>query len=173
MDSISSISFPNEPLISWTFGWVQQQSNTKPTQKWWQKWSRNVFSTRKLWHTSSFSLEHTDFKNSLSPFWGCQGRRGQTTSKLKITKILNENPWKLDEIQNLASATSKMASSPQGSQKGLSEFFQKIHFWNQGKALRKMSYNSTFWSNFENYQFLTLWGSGIFFNNYIFEISVF
>ena len=25
-----------------TFVWVQQQSNTKPTQKWWQKWSRNV-----------------------------------------------------------------------------------------------------------------------------------
>ena len=32
--------------ISWpffiTFGWIQQQSNTKPTQKWWQKWPRNV-----------------------------------------------------------------------------------------------------------------------------------
>ena len=25
-----------------TFGWVQQQSNSKPTQKWWQKCSRNV-----------------------------------------------------------------------------------------------------------------------------------
>ena len=25
-----------------TFGWVQQQRNSKPTQKWWQKCSRNV-----------------------------------------------------------------------------------------------------------------------------------
>ena len=28
------------------------------------------------------------WKNSLGPFWGRQGRRGQTTSKLKTTKIL-------------------------------------------------------------------------------------
>ena len=39
-------------------------------------------------------------KNSLSPFWGLRGRWGQTTSKLEITKILNENPLKVDEIQN-------------------------------------------------------------------------
>ena len=88
------------------------------------------------------------WKNSLSPFWGRRGRWGQTTSKLKIMKILNENPLKIDEIQNLASATSKMASWPRGSQKGLSEFFQKIHFLNQGKALRKMSYSLASWSNF-------------------------
>ena len=25
-----------------TFGWVQQQSNSKPTQKWWQIWTRYV-----------------------------------------------------------------------------------------------------------------------------------
>ena len=43
------------------------------------------------------------WKNSLSPFWG---RWGQTTSKIKLTKILNENPLKIDEIQNLASPTS-------------------------------------------------------------------
>ena len=41
------------------------------------------------------------WKNSLSPFWGRRGRWGQTTSKLKITKILNENPSKIDEILNL------------------------------------------------------------------------
>ena len=49
-----------------------------------------------------------------------------------------------------------MASWPRGSRKGLSEFFQKIHFLNQGKALRKMSYSSVFSSNFENYHILTL-----------------
>jgi hypothetical protein len=96
------------------------------------------------------------WKNSLGPFWGRRGRRGQTTSKLKTTKILNENSLKIDEIQNLASATSKMASWPRGPRKGLCEFFQKIHFLNQGKALRKMSYSSAFWSNFENYQISTL-----------------
>jgi hypothetical protein len=88
------------------------------------------------------------WKNSLSPFWGRQGRWGKTTSKLKIMKILNANPLKIDEIQNLASTTSKMASWPRGSQKGLSEIFQKKHFLNQGKALKKMSYSSTFWFNF-------------------------
>ena len=96
------------------------------------------------------------WKNSLGPFWGRWGCRGQTTSKLETTKILNKNSLKIDEIQNLASATAKTASWPQGPRKGLSEFFQKTHFLNQGKALRKMSYSSTFWSNFENYQILTL-----------------
>ena len=28
--------------VSITFGWVQQQSNSKSAQKWWQKCSRNV-----------------------------------------------------------------------------------------------------------------------------------
>ena len=57
--------------------------------------------------------------------WGC---RGQTTSKSKTTKILNENLLKLDEIQILASAISKMTSWPQRPRKGLGGFFQKIHF---------------------------------------------
>ena len=43
-------------------------------------------------------------------FWGHGGRRGQTTLKSKTMKILNQNLLKLDEIQNLASATSKMTS---------------------------------------------------------------
>ena len=47
-----------------------------------------------------------------------------------------------------------MTSWPQWPRNGLSIFFQKIHFLNQGKALRKKSYGSAFWSNFENYQFL-------------------
>ena len=131
-----------------------------------------------LWHTSSvkrfsesFDQEAATYliffigmhwiqkcnvwKNSLSPFWGRRGRWGQTTSKLKTVKILNKNSLRVDEIQILASATSKMASWPRGSRKGLSEFFQKIHFLNQGKALRKMSYSSAFSSNFENYQIST------------------
>ena len=45
---------------------------------------------------------------------------------------------------------------PRGPRKGLSEFFQKAHFLSQGEALRKMSYSSASWSNFENYQILTL-----------------
>ena len=96
------------------------------------------------------------WKNSLGPFWGRRGRRGQTTSKFKTTKILNQNSSKIDDFQNLASATSKMASWPRWPRKGLSQFFQKIHFLTQGNALRKMSYSSAFSSNFEKYQFLTL-----------------
>ena len=45
-----------------------------------------------------------------SAFRGRWGRRGQTTSKPKTTKILNQNSLKIDEIQNLASVTSKMTS---------------------------------------------------------------
>ena len=61
-------------------------------------------------------------------FRGHGGRRGQTASKSKTTKILNENLLKLDEIQILASATSKMTSWPQRPRKGLSIFFQRLHF---------------------------------------------
>ena len=52
----------------------------------------------------------------------------EVTLKPKTTKILNENSLKIDEIQNLASATLKMASSPRGPQKGHSEIFQKYIF---------------------------------------------
>ena len=105
-------------------------------------------STRKLWHTSSFLLESliskcNFWKNSLSPFWGPQGRWGQTTSKPKTTKILNENSLEIDEIQNLASATSKIASWPQ---KGLSEFYITLHFWNQCVPTKKMRYVTAFLS---------------------------
>ena len=37
-------------------------------------------------------------------FWGHGGCRGQTTSKSKTMKILNENLLKLDDFQNLASS---------------------------------------------------------------------
>ena len=47
----------------------------------------------------------------------------------------------------MKSKTWPLAFWPQGSQKGLSEFFQKIYLLNQGKALRKMSYTSDFWRN--------------------------
>ena len=68
------------------------------------------------------------WKHSPTPFRGRWGRRCQTTSKSKTMKILNENLLKLDEIQNLASATSKMTSWPQRPRNWLSEFFQKLHF---------------------------------------------
>ena len=76
-----------------------------------------------------FALIWGHFQNIwVCRFWGHWGCRGQTTSKSKTTKILNENLLKLDEIQNLASATSKMTSWPQRPRKGLSGFFQKLHF---------------------------------------------
>ena len=74
------------------------------------------------------------WKKSLGPFWG---RRGQTTSKLKKTKILNENSPKIDEIQNLAFATLKMASWPRGPRKGLSKLFQKSTFFKTGQSTEK------------------------------------
>ena len=77
------------------------------------------------------------WKNSLSPFWGRRGRWGQTTSKLKITKILNENPLKIDEIQNLASATSKMASATSRISEGAQWIFPKNTFFKSGQSTEK------------------------------------
>jgi hypothetical protein len=69
-----------------------------------------------------FALIWGHYKNVLaSHFWGHWGRRGQTASKSKTMKILNDNLLKLDEIQNLASATSKMTSLPQRPRKRLRE----------------------------------------------------
>ena len=89
-------------------------------------------------------------------FWGHWGHRDQTTSKSKTMKILNKILLKLDEIQNLASGTSKMTSWRQRPRKWLSEFFQELHFLNQCIELRKMSYSSAFNSDCYKYQFLTL-----------------
>ena len=76
-----------------------------------------------------FALIWGHFQNvSVCRFRGRWGRWGQTTSKSKTTKILNENLLKLDKIQNLASVTSKMTSWPQRPRKWLSGFFQKICF---------------------------------------------
>ena len=56
-----------------------------------------------------FALIWGHFQNvSVCRFRGRWGRWGQTTSKSKTTKILNENLLKLDEIQYLASLTTKM-----------------------------------------------------------------
>jgi hypothetical protein len=89
-----------------------------------------------------FALIWGHFQNvCVCRFRGHWGRRGQTASKSKTTKILNEKLLKLDEIQNLASATSKMTSWPC---KRLSDFFQKLHFQNQCIKLKKMSYSSAF-----------------------------
>ena len=46
------------------------------------------------------------WKHSLTPFRGRWGHWGQTTSKSKMTKILNENLLKLGKIQNLESVHS-------------------------------------------------------------------
>ena len=76
-----------------------------------------------------FALIWGHFQNILaSRFWDHWGRWGQTMSKSKATKTLVFILLKLDEIQNLASATSKMTSWPQQPRKRLSGFFQKIHF---------------------------------------------
>ena len=76
-----------------------------------------------------FAMIWGHFQNiCVSRFWGHWGHRGQTTSKSKTTKILKENLLKLDEIQNLASATTKMTSWPQWPRKRISDFFLKLHF---------------------------------------------
>ena len=98
------------------------------------------------------------WKSYLTSFRGCRGQmpiKVQISSKLNTTKILNENLQKLDEKQNSASATLKMTSWPQWPQKGLGEFFQKLHFSNQHIKLRKMSYVSALLSPLLKCNFLT------------------
>ena len=88
----------------------------------------------KLWHTSSFSLERTDFENVIfekipwAPSEDAEVTEVKQPWNTKPRKFSNENLWKLDEFQNLASATSKMTFWPQRPRKRLSEFFQKLHF---------------------------------------------
>ena len=68
------------------------------------------------------------WKHSLGAFWGRRGRRGQTTLKIKTTKILCQNSSKIDKILNLASATSKMTSEPQQPRRLLTGFYYKLYF---------------------------------------------
>ena len=99
----------------------------------------------------SFSLECTDFKNFLSPFWCCRGWMiidVQISSKPKTPKILNENLIKIGKIQNLSSVTSKIIFWPKRPRKGLSEFFQKLHCWNQCIPRKKIRYVIASWSTF-------------------------
>ena len=77
------------------------------------------------------------WKNPLSPFWGRRGRWGQMTSKLKTVKILNENSSKIDEIQILASATSKMASATSRISEGAQWIFPKNTFFKSGQSTEK------------------------------------
>ena len=77
------------------------------------------------------------WKNSLGPFWGRRGHWGQTTSKLKTVKILNENSSKIDEIQILASATSKMASATSRISEGAQWIFPKNTFFKSGQSTEK------------------------------------
>ena len=62
-------------------------------------------------------------------FRGHGGRRGQTASKSKTTKILNQNLLKLEEIQNLASVTSKMTSTTSKTSEVAEWIFSKITFF--------------------------------------------
>ena len=77
------------------------------------------------------------WKHSLGPFWGRRGRWGQTTSKLKTVKILNKNSSKIDEIQILASATSKMASATSRISGGAHWIFPKNTFFKSGQSTEK------------------------------------
>jgi hypothetical protein len=122
--------------------------------------------TMKLWHTSSFLFERTDFKNVI--FEKIHWPPSEVAEVAEVKRPRNSKWWKFQMKTHLKQMKSKFWPRrprkwpwrPRGSRKGLSEFFQKIHSLNQGKALRKMSYSSAFSSNFGNYQFLTLWPRG-------------
>ena len=76
-------------------------------------------------------------KNSQGSFWGRRVHRGQTTLKLKTRKVLNENSSKIDEIQNLALATSKMAFLTSSTSEGAQWIFPKNTFFKSGQSTEK------------------------------------
>ena len=76
-----------------TFGWVQQQSNSKPTQKWWQnekKWATGQSCIRK--EVTSYKI-HTligyAFLNEKAK------QRGLVISYLKQEEIITDQVYKL------------------------------------------------------------------------------
>ena len=79
-------------------------------------------------------MEPTDFKNviveNIPPalFEDAEVAEVKQPLNSKRWKFLNENLWKVDEIQNLVSGILKMTSWPQQPRKGLSDFFQKLYF---------------------------------------------
>ena len=73
-----------------------------------------------------------------------------------MTKLLNENTWKLDENHHFASTTSKMTSWPYDFGNGWVSFFQRLHLQNQWIKPRSMKYVSTLLSTFSNYTILLL-----------------
>ena len=75
-------------------------------------------------------------------FWGHGGRRGQTTSKSKMTKILNENLLKLDEIQNLTSATLIWPLDLKDLGRGSVNFFKNYIFKISASSWKKINYSS-------------------------------
>ena len=88
------------------------------------------------------------WKNSLSPF---RGRWGQEVifevaeAKFWISSSFDRFWFRIFVVLGFEVVWPQRPRRPQ---KGLSEFFQKLHFWNQCIKLRKMSYSSALWSKF-------------------------
>ena len=122
MDFINSISILNEPKVEHflaifviTFGWVQQQSNRKPTQKWWQKWSRNFnfwFNWSEVHSEKKYYLWNRDFSfelTRLQSLWikqGCFFKKdflplhSASRGKVSMQLFCAECTIKVDEKQN-------------------------------------------------------------------------
>ena len=88
------------------------------------------------------------WKNSLSPF---RGRWVQEVifevaeAKFWISSSFDRFWFRIFVVLGFEVVWPQQPRRPQ---KGPSEFFQILHFWNQCMKLRKMSYSSALWSKF-------------------------
>ena len=88
------------------------------------------------------------WKNSLSPF---RGRPGQEVifevaeAKFWISSIFNEFSFRIFVVLSFKVV---WPWRPRRPQKGLREFFQILHFWNQCVPTKKMRNVTAFWSKF-------------------------
>ena len=86
------------------------------------------------------------WKNSLSPFWDPRGRRDHfrgREAKFWILSIFNGFSFRIFVILSFEVVWPQRTRRPQ---KGLREFFQKVHFWNQCVPTKKMRYVTALWS---------------------------
>ena len=85
------------------------------------------------------------WKNSLSPFWDPRGQEAifeVAEAKFWISSIFNGFSFRIFVILSFEVVW------PQRPQKGLRDFFQKLHFRNQCVPTKKMRYVTASWSKF-------------------------
>ena len=107
------------------------------------------------------------WKNSLSPFWDPWGQEAifeDAEAKFWISSIFNGFSFRIFIILCFEDVWPQQPQRPRRPQKGLREFFQKLHFWNQDIPTKKMRYVTASWSKFSlNLSTEEVWSAKVWF----------